>query len=197
MSPVLHLQAYRTRQAPMLVLVDLQQEHRAAGRDTEHALANCRLALAHARAKEMPVAFVRRMTGSPLAPEKPSSSWIEGFQPWGVDMIFERRDSSCYASANFDEVITRAGGYFAFAGLGGESSGLATAVDAAHRGHRVTYLSDASVSNRLGDIASGDVHRVVAEIIAGYGERMSTERWIKATSALINRDRGEERERVR
>jgi nicotinamidase-related amidase len=70
-----------------LVLVDLQQEYIAAPRvlapeETKGALANCRAALAHARAMGIPVAFAR---------------WIEGFEPHGIDMIFERNRPSCYA----------------------------------------------------------------------------------------------------
>ena len=193
MNSVIHLQAYRAVSSSMLVLVDLQED--AASFETERALANCRLALAHARANDVPVAFTRRVVGSPFASGTSSSQWIEGFQPWGVDMIFERERPSCYASPNFDEVVTRAGGHFVFAGLAGETSCLSTVVEASHRGHRATFLEDASACYGFGGISSADVQRVVAKIIALYGEQTSTARWIRAT--MSSAARSEERERGR
>ena len=70
---------------------------------------NCRAALAHARAMGLPVAFVRWIDRTPLFNKATRfSRWIEGFEPHGVDMIFERNRPSCYASADFAEVMARA-----------------------------------------------------------------------------------------
>src|SRR6266700_6555620 len=111
---------------PTLVLVDLQQEYVA----TSRALANCRAALAHARAKGFPVAFVRWLARSAFFnPATRFSRWIERFEPFGSDMVFERDQPSCYASTSFDQVMTECGG-FVLAGFAGEAACLATAVDA-------------------------------------------------------------------
>lgn len=194
MGSIINLQTYMTaRTASMLVLVDFQQEHLKrsdrSATETAQALANCTLALAHARALDLPIAFVRWIDHSPFNAGNRFSRWIEGFEPTGVDMVFEREGASCYAAPNFDEVVGRAGGRFAFAGFASESSCLATAMDASNNGHRVTYLSDASVSHQLGEIAARDVHRVVAEIIGQYGEQMPTERWMQATTPPETSDR--------
>src|SRR6202011_6177719 len=132
---------------PTLVLVDLQEEYIAAPRllalpAAGQALANCRAALAHARAKGFPVAFVRWLGRSAIFnPATRFSRFIEGFEPTGADMVFERDQPSCYASASFGEVISAGGGNFVLAGFAGESACLSTVIEGFHRGHRVTYLA--------------------------------------------------------
>jgi nicotinamidase-related amidase len=171
---------------PTLVLLDLQQEYVATSRalavpGAAAALANCRIALAHARAKGFPVAFVRWLARSAFFnPATRFSRWIEGFEP--SDMVFERDQPSCYASTSFDQVMTECGGNFVLAGFAGEAACLATAVDAFNRGHRVRFLADASASHALEEVAAGDVHRIVSKVIGVYGETILTRNWIAATS---------------
>ena len=189
MSSVIDLRAYvNPGVVQTLVLVDLQQEYIAAPRvlaleETKGALANCRAALAHARAMGLPVAFARWIDRTPLFNKATRfSRWIEGFEPHGVDMIFERNRPSCYASADFAEVMSGGGGSFVLAGFAGEAACLATAIDAFHRGHSVTYLTDASASHALDDIAANDVHRVVSGVAGLYGDVTTTRSWIARTS---------------
>jgi nicotinamidase-related amidase len=188
-ASIIDLRAYvDPSTVPTLVLVDMQQEYVVPARllaikDPGQALANCRAALAHARSKGFPVAFVRWLGRSALFnPATRFSRWIEGFEPTGADMVFERDQPSCYASASFSEVIGTGGGNFVLAGFAGESSCLSTAIDAFHRGHRVTYLSDASASHALEEIAAADVHRAIGKIVGLYGEVVGTRFWIAATS---------------
>ena len=110
MSSVIDLRAYVNPSViQTLVLVDLQQEYIASPRvlaleETKGALANCRAALAHARAMGLPIAFARWIDRGPLFNKATRfSRWIEGFEPHGVDMIFERNRPSCYASTDFAE----------------------------------------------------------------------------------------------
>ena len=188
MSSVVDLRAYVNPSViQTLVLVDLQQEYIASPRvlaleETKSALANCRAALAHARAMGLPVAFVRWIDRTPIFNKASRfSRWIEGFEPHGVDMIFERNRPSCYASADFAEVIG-GGGSFVLAGFAGEAACLATAIDGFHRGHGITFLADASASHALDDIAAKDVHRVVSTVAGLYGEVLTTKSWIARTS---------------
>jgi nicotinamidase-related amidase len=173
---------------PTLVLVDLQQEYTASPRalavpHAAQAIAHCRAALNHARTMGFPVAFVRLTGQSPLFNAATRfSRWIEGFEPWGSDMIFERSKPSCYASAPFCEVMENGGGSFVLAGFAGETACLATALDAFSRGHRLTFLPDASASHRLDEIGSGDVHQVVTKVIELYCDVLGTQTWISATS---------------
>lgn len=189
MSSVIDLRAYvNPSVVQTLVLVDLQQEYIASPRvlaleETKGALANCRAALAHARAMGLPVAFVRWIDRTPIFNKASRfSRWIEGFEPHGVDMIFERNRPSCYASADFAEVIGGGGGSFVLAGFAGEAACLATAIDGFHRGHGITFLADASASHALDDIAAKDVHRVVSTVAGLYGEVLTTKSWIARTS---------------
>src|ERR1044072_5228802 len=199
MSSVIDLRAYVNPSViQTLVLVDLQQEYVASPRvlaleETKGALANCRAALAHARAMGLPVAFVRWIDRTPIFNKASRfSRWIEGFEPHGVDMIFERNRPSCYASADFAEVMGGAGGTFVLrpapgarlvrAASAGEAACLATAIDGFHRGHTVTFLADASASHALDDIAANDVHRVVSTVAGLYGEVLTTKSWIARTS---------------
>ena len=193
MSSVIDLRAYVNPSViQTLVLVDLQQEYIAAPRvlaleETKTALANCRSALAHARASGLPVAFVRWIDRAPLFNKATRfSRWIEGFEPHGVDMIFERNRPSCYASADFAEVIGSGGGSFVLAGFAGEAACLATAIDAFHRDHTVTFLADASASHALDDVNARDVHRVVSRVAGLYGNVLSTKGWITSTSRKTN-----------
>jgi nicotinamidase-related amidase len=189
MSSVIDLRAYVNPSViQTLVLVDLQQEYIASPRvlaleETKGALANCRAALAHARAMGLPVAFVRWIDRTPIFNKASRfSRWIEGFEPHGVDMIFERNRPSCYASADFAEVIGGGGGSFVLAGFAGEAACLATAIDGFHRGHGITFLADASASHALDDIAAKDVHRVISTVAGLYGEVLTTKSWIARTS---------------
>lgn len=189
MSSVIDLRAYvNPSVVSTLVLVDLQQEYIASPRvlaleETKTALANCRAALAHARAMGMPVAFARWIDRTPVFNRASRfSRWIEGFEPHGVDMIFERNRPSCYASPDFAEVIGSGGGNFVLAGFAGEAACLSTAIDAFHRGHTVTYLVDASASHALDNVSADDVHRVVSRVAGLYGEAATTRAWIARTS---------------
>src|SRR5436305_3165211 len=189
MSSVVDIRAYVNPSViQTLVLVDLQQEYIASPRvlaleNTRGALANCRAALAHARAMGLPVAFVRWIDRTALFNKATRfSRWIEGFEPHGVDMIFERNRPSCYASNDFAEVMSSGGGSFVLAGFAGEAACLATAIDAFHRGPTVTYLTDASRSHALDDIGANEAHRVVSSVASLYGDVITTRTWIARTS---------------
>ena len=193
MSSVIDLRAYvNPSVVQTLVLVDLQQEYVSSPRvlaleETKGALANCRAALAHARATGMPVAYARWIDRTPLFNKATRfSRWIEGFEPHGVDMIFERNRPSCYASADFAEVMSAGGGNFVLAGFAGEAACLATAIDGFHRGHTITYLVDASASHALDDVGASEVHRVVSSVVGLYGDVITTRTWITRTSRKNN-----------
>ena len=189
MSSVVDIRAYVDPSIiPIVVFVDLQQEYIASPRalaipSAAEALAHCRAALTHARKIGWPIAFVRWAGRSPFFNQATRfSRWIEGFQPTGADMIFERSQPSCYASAKFSEVMASSGGNLVLAGFAGETACLSTAVDAFHRGHRLTYLANASASHGLDDIGGGEMHSAVTKVIGLYGDVMPTNAWISATS---------------
>jgi nicotinamidase-related amidase len=196
-SSVIDLRAYTDPSAvPTLVLVDLQQEYLSPPRalavaESRTALTNCSLALAHARERGFPVAFVRWVGRSPyFNPATRFGRWIEGFEPTGADLVFERDRPSCYASESFDEVIGRGGGNIVLAGFAGETACLSTAIDAFHRGHRILYLADASASHSLDEVDAESVQRVIAKVIGLYGDAIETRTWIERTSRRVQRQGG-------
>jgi nicotinamidase-related amidase len=189
MSNVVNLRPFiDTACPPTLVLVDLQQEYVVgsgifADPSVAQAIANCRAALSHARALGLPIAFVRWSAGAMQSSRRARGSyWIEGFEPTRSDMVFERSRPSCFASSTFVEVMTNARGNLVLAGFTAEGACLATAVEAFSRGHRVTFLCDASASRAFDDIAASEVHRTVSKIIGSFGETLDTKAWIASTS---------------
>jgi nicotinamidase-related amidase len=187
---VINLRAYvDPALVPTLVLVDLQEEYLSSARGLalRHAPAaveKCRSALQHARAMGFPVAFVRWAGHSPFFnPATKFACWIAGLEPNGSDMIFERDRPSCYASRPFVEVMAHGGGAnMVLAGFAGATACLSTAIDAFHRGHRLTYLCDASASHELSHFSAANVHHVVAELAGLYGRVQETDDWIAATA---------------
>jgi nicotinamidase-related amidase len=170
-------------------MIDLQQEYVSAPRllavpGAEQALANCVAALAHARAIGIPIAFTRQVRAAPFFNKATRfSHWIDGVGPSPTDMVFERDRPSCYASERFSEMMELAGnGNLVIAGFAGETACLATAIDAYHRGHRVTFLSDASASHGLGGIEASDIHRSVTALIGLYANVATTREWIAELS---------------
>lgn len=189
MSNIIPLRAFTDpTQIPTLVLVDMQKEHVTRFRapsltGAERAIENCRRALSHARRTGIPVAFVRwRGTSSVFNPATPFSGWIEGFVPTRDDAVFERSRPSCYASATFADMMAHAGSHVVLAGFAGEAACLATAIDAFHRGQRVTFLEDASASHGLGEFDESEVHGVISRIVELYGDVCSTHTWVASTA---------------
>jgi nicotinamidase-related amidase len=185
MNEVIYLRALQDSSvAPCLVLVDMQQEYIAGSRlmalpHAAVALENCRAALDHARSKGFPVAFIRQFSRSAyFNPATAFSGWINGFEPTGADMVFERENPSCYSSALFAQFMEGCGGHFALAGFAGETACLSTAIDAFHRKHRFSYLADASASHGLGDLSATDVQKAVTGIVGVYGEIVTTRDWM-------------------
>ena len=181
----------RGRNVPTLVLVDMHHEllggaETLANTIPSEVIANCRTALRHARASGIPVAFTRQvapsasMLASPIYPR-----WIEGFEPKRRDMVFDRQRPSCYASAEFRDMADDIAGNYVVAGQFGEVSCLSTAIDALHRDHRPTFLTDALVSCSREDPSAGTMLRALARILSLYAEVTRTQPWIIATSQRV------------
>jgi nicotinamidase-related amidase len=186
MSSVIDLRTYLgASSSRLLVMVDLQERnydelaHERAF-DLARSLENCMSAITHARNMGLPIAFTRH--AEPDGSIERSAAWISGFEPKRSDMVFERQQPSCYANQLFDDVVSRAGG-FAIGGFIAEETRLATAIDASLRGHRVTFLSDASVGRDWHDDADAQSVRVVASgAMELFADIATTRHWLVATS---------------
>lgn len=188
MTSVVSLRAFaNSSSVPVVVFVDMQQEYLAAPRllaipDIDRALANCRRVLDHSRKIGLPVAFIRMLDDSAFFNRAtPFVRWIEGFEPSRNEMIFERSSPSCYSSEPFSSLMNQCRGGIVLAGFAGESACLSTLIDAFHRNHKVTYLSDASASHALEDVPADEIHRVVSKISGLYCDVYGTNDWIAST----------------
>ncbi len=181
MSSVIDLRTYvSASHSRLLVMVDLQEKNYAElacdrATDLARSLENCMSAIRHARN------LGRQTDSSESIGRLAQSAWISGFEPKRSDMVFERPEPSCYANQLFANVVSQIGG-FAIAGLVAEQTCLATAIDASHRGHHVTFLSDASVSRGRHDADARAVHVVTTKAIELFADTVTTRDWLVATS---------------
>ena len=190
MSSVIDLRAYVNPSViQTLVLVDLQQEYIASPRvlaleETKGALANCRAALAHARAMGLPVAFARWIDRTPLFNKATRVLALDR----GLRAARRRHDLRAQPAVLLCQRRFRRGDELAAAAascsraLPARRPVLRPRSTAFHRGHTVTYLADASASHALDDIAANDVHRVVSNVAGLYGDVITTRNWIARTS---------------
>jgi len=165
---------------PVLVLVGLHQSD-PPGLEPEvvsHMLDRCAEALSAARSARMPVAFVRCMTPpSSVSEPRAYPAWLKGFEPERNDLVFDVMQPSCYSNAEFSRVMDYSNGNFVIAGLFAETACLATAVDAHHRHHSFTYLSDASASRNHGTIPAALFHDAVSQVMSLYGSVAESPDW--------------------
>ena len=173
---------------PTLVLVDLHlnlshpRQCEPEREELSAALETCRQVLAYARRRQMPVAFVRRMPPLPsFLANHAYPPWIRGLEPTRSDMIFERALPSCYASSQFAQMAA-SNPNLVLAGLFGETACLSTLVEAYHRNHHFTFLTDASCSRGQGEVAPAEMHRSVTNLAALYGRLATTEEWMRTVS---------------
>jgi nicotinamidase-related amidase len=187
MSSVIDLQSYvAASNSRLLVMVDLQEKNfdelaRDRASDLARSIENCTLAIQHARNLGLPIAFTRPSGNPGMIERAAQSAWIAGFEPRRADMVFERPQPSCYTNQLFEDVVSRIGN-FAIAGLVAEETCLATAIDAAHRGHKITFLSDASVSRGRHNTDSQAVHTLTTKAIELFAETVTTRHWLVATA---------------
>ena len=194
MTSIVSLRTFaNSSNVPIVVLVDMQQEYLAkplllAISKIDRALDNCRRVLDHAREIGLPVAFMRLLNESAFFNRAtPFVRWIEGFEPYRNEMVFERSSPSCYSCEPFAALMNQSRGGIVLAGFAGESACLSTLIDAFHRNHRVTYLCDASASHALEDVPADEIHRAVSKISGLYGDVYETTDWIAST---VPRKRG-------
>jgi nicotinamidase-related amidase len=173
---------------PIVVFVDVLQEYLAKPRllaisQINRALNNCCRVLDHSRSIDLPVAFIRTLNESAFFDRATHFvRWIERFEPYRNEMIFERSGPSCYSCELFAALVNQSRGGIVLAGFAGESACLSILIDAFHRNHKVTCSRDASASRALDEMPVDEVHRAGAKICGIYGEEFETTYWIERTS---------------
>jgi nicotinamidase-related amidase len=171
----------RQGEQPVLVLAGLHQSHQPDPRSLEAVLRNCENILASARAAHLPVAFVRRVApAQSLSEPQVYPQWLKGFEPRRNDMVFDVTKASCYSNIEFAQAMEYSDGHFAIAGLLGETTCLATGIDAYHRLHRFTYLADASACQNNGAVPAAIFHEAVSQVMSSYGDVMESAQWSRS-----------------
>lgn len=172
-------------ETPLVLFLDLQVEYIAAGRayslsDTQSCLANCKRILESVRSKKLAIAHFRQLKQSTFFNKETSfASWIEDFRPRPNEMLFERSRPSCYSNANFASFLQHIKApELIIVGLAGESSCLATALEASNRDHTATYIFDASASHALGGRTEAQSHEAVSDIIGLYANLSTTDEFL-------------------
>lgn len=181
----------REQNEPLILLLDLQMEYAAAGRafylsDAEKCFTNCKRILDEARSKKLPIAHFRQLKQSTFFNQQTSfSQWIEDFRPRPNEMVFERELPSCYSNSVFESFLKQVNTpELIILGLSGAFSCLATAIDAANRGHLATYVYDASASHTLGERSEAESHQAVTEIIGLYANLSTTDDFLTRTGTM-------------
>ncbi len=172
---------------PVLILAGLHQSSRLEHKPNlpEAAIRNCGILLASARSAHLPVAFVRRVARAEFISEpQVYPAWLRGFEPTRNDMVFDVTKASCYSNIEFAQAMEYSSGHFAIAGLLGETTCLATGIDAYHRHHQFTYLSDASACQNNGDVPASIFHDAVSQVMSMYGTVMKSVEW--GRSLMLN-----------
>jgi nicotinamidase-related amidase len=181
MTPVIDFLEFKSQVVmPTLVLVGLHRQPEGDPGELQvytQALANCRDALHRAREHRFPVAHVRHITAQGASERLRYPSWIPGFEPSRSDMVFDALQPSCYSNAEFARAMDYSKGNFVIAGLYAETACLSTAVDAHHRRHGFTFISDASACQDSGSMPSASFHDAVAHVISLYGKVTRSSKW--------------------
>lgn len=190
---VINLRTYRDAALlPVVIVIDPQREYLAENRALrlpapEMAIENCRDIVRFAHELGLPLAIMRwHQRGKFLADVNGFAGWLDGLAPRGSDMVFERCAPSCYSNHAFAEMMDAGGGEHAVvAGFTGALACLSTIIDGYHRGHRLTFIADASASHPLGDLLGPETDRVIASLIGLYAPVLTTGEWKKTLSAEL------------
>jgi nicotinamidase-related amidase len=189
-SEIVSFSAYcKRRPVPPLIFVELHNDQladRSAFGDEQvaHVLRNCRMLRDTARSRGWPLGFMSPLPSRHRSYRRAQAPWIEGFEPRRDDMVFERTDGSCYTSREFADAITDLGSEFALAGFSGEGACLATLIDAARHGHRVSFIEDASTTRPLDGFNAVESHRALVAIASRHATIVSTAFWVKVAGTI-------------
>jgi nicotinamidase-related amidase len=146
---------------PVMLLIDPQRSADGGCPPRPEVVEKSRLALEFARRHGFPIAMTRwRAAGARFR------GWVRGLEPHASEMVFDQPRASCYSSQTFAEMMSADGGGLN-AVLACPISPVAwrsTAADAGRRGHRITFLSDASAERALGGPSYSDDVQVATRI---------------------------------
>ena len=183
-----------------LLVIDVQNEYVSGALPisyppVEHSLERIGRALDVAESADIPVIVVQQTA--------PESSPIFAAGSHGAELhrtvATKRRDlllsktlPSCFADTELDQWLRENGiDTVAIAGYMTQNCDESTARDAAHRGYRVEFLSDAtgtlSMSNEAGTIGARELHEAVTIVLQSrFAAVITTEQWCEAVATGVS-----------
>lgn len=174
--------------SPMVVAIDIQREYTTPGRPfflrgIDESLENCAAIIAHARCESWPIVHVRHVQdGHVFNEQTPFGRFVEGFEPRGSEMLFSKDKLSCYSNKGFAELMQWARSETVYViGYNSIMCCLSTLVEAFHRGHRLNFVTDASLAKATAHASEDETHRIMTDVISIYANVVRTEDVIGVT----------------
>jgi nicotinamidase-related amidase len=182
---------------PLLVVIDIQREYIEHGRplcleEIEKCLYRCARVLRHAREHEWDIAHVMwRQKGQLFNESQLFSELIQGFHPHGSERVFVKSAASAYSNGEFAAMMDMRGGEDTFMiGFQGPCGCLATLVDGYSRGHRLSFVADASSTQRTPDADEAAAHRQLVDIARQYACVTTTDDVTALVGAIMDSSAG-------
>lgn len=182
---------------PLLVVVDIQREYIEHGRpmcleQIETCLYRCSRVLRHAREQKWDIAHVMwRQKGRLFDEGQLFTELINGFHPHGSERVFVKSTASAYSNPQFAAMMDMREGAEAFLiGFQGPSGCLATLVDGFSRGHRLSFVADASLSPRTSEADEVVAHGRLVDIARQYAGVTTTDDITAMAGAMMDSTAG-------
>ena len=157
---------------PLLVCMDMQQEHLVPGRrhemvDHQEVLSNCRRVLDHWRNQSWPVAHVKRVAHAAwFNPASSLTEWLPDWRPRPGEFAFEHPLPSAFSSNRFNEYFAHVGPSDALLiGFSLEDAILSTVVEGYHRGHSLRVVADAVACGQAPKCDRGSFKEVLLHLL--------------------------------
>ena len=178
---------------PLLVVIDIQREYIEHGRplcleEIEKCLYRCARVLRHARENDWDIAHVMwRQKGQLFNESQLFSDLIQGFHPHGSERVFVKSAASAYSNSEFAAMMDMRGGDETYLiGFQGPCGCLATLVDGFSRGHRLSFVADASSTQRTSDADEASAHKQLVEIARQYACVTTTDYVTSLAGAIMD-----------
>lgn len=162
--------------AQLLLCMNLQREHLAAGRrhsmvGTDDVLTACSAIIDGWRARRWPVAHLKRIARAVwFDPQSSMSDWLDAFRPRPGELVFDHPLPSAYSSARFSSYMSEIGSALRIITIGFSLDGsiLATAIDGFHRGHNLRVAGDATASRQPEYCELELYRRMLLDVLSDY-----------------------------
>lgn len=169
------------RPLPILVLVDVQKEYVTEGRPfcletIAPSLNNIRRLLAHARQKGWRVVHMRHQQNDDFFTYGSEyAQFIDGFAPIDKEYSFTKNDFSCFSSVDFQAMVERnRHREIIIVGYSTAMCCLSTLIDAHHRGHEFTFVTDATCAKRTARYSEQDMREHIMDIAGAFAHLITT-----------------------